>query len=53
MSSTSVIANEFDLSKYFEKMELIIQNILLRPEKNSLTYDECIKLFYYTWIFIY
>lgn len=30
---------EFDLIKYFEKMEIIIQNILLRPENDVLTYD--------------
>jgi hypothetical protein len=27
------------LSEYFEKIEIIIQNILLRPKKNILTYD--------------
>lgn len=31
--------DEFVLSEYFEKMEIIIQNILLRPENEILTYD--------------
>lgn len=31
--------DEFILSEYFEKMERIIQNILLKPQKNVLTYD--------------
>ena len=34
-----VIEDEFILSEYFEKMEIIIQNILLRPENDVLTYD--------------
>jgi len=34
-----VIKDEFILSEYFEKMEIIIQNILLRPENDVLTYD--------------
>lgn len=34
-----VIKDEFILSEYFEKMEIIIQNILLRPENDFLTYD--------------
>lgn len=36
MTSTE---NEFILSEYFEKMETIIQNILLRPENDVLTFD--------------
>lgn len=28
-----------DLIKYFEKIEICIKNILLRPEKDVLTYD--------------
>jgi hypothetical protein len=34
-----IIEEEFVLSEYFEKMETIIQNILLRPENDVLTYD--------------
>jgi hypothetical protein len=34
-----IIEEEFVLSEYFEKMEIIIQNILLRPENDVLTYD--------------
>ena len=34
-----VIEDEFILSEYFEKMEIIIQNILLRHENDVLTYD--------------
>lgn len=34
-----VFDEEFILDKYFEKMEIIIQNILSRPEKDILTYD--------------
>jgi len=34
-----VIEDEFILSEYFEKMEIIIQNILLRPKNDVLTYD--------------
>jgi hypothetical protein len=34
-----IIEDEFVLSEYFEKMETIIQNILLRPENEFLTYD--------------
>lgn len=34
-----IIEEEFVLSEYFEKMEIIIQNILLRPENDDLTYD--------------
>lgn len=34
-----VIEDEFILSEYFEEMEIIIQNILLRPENDILTYD--------------
>jgi hypothetical protein len=34
-----IIEEEFILSEYFEKMETIIQNILLRPENDVLTYD--------------
>jgi len=33
------IKDEFVLSEYFEKMEIIIKNILLKPEKYVLTYD--------------
>lgn len=33
------IKEEFVLSEYFEKMETIIQNILVRPENDVLTYD--------------
>jgi len=36
MTTTKV---EFVLSEYFEKMEKIIKKILLRPQKNVLTYD--------------
>lgn len=31
--------NEFSLSKYFESLEKSIQDILLRPENDVLTYD--------------
>lgn len=31
--------NNFDLTEYFENLENIIQNILLRPENNTLTFD--------------
>lgn len=34
-----VIKDEFILSKYYEKIEIIIKDILLRPEKDVLTYD--------------
>ena len=34
-----IIEEEFVLSEYFEKMEIIIKNILLRPENDVLTYD--------------
>lgn len=34
-----IIEEEFVLSEYFEKMETLIQNILLRPENDVLTYD--------------
>jgi hypothetical protein len=34
-----IIEEEFVLSEYFEKMEIIIQNILLRPKNDVLTYD--------------
>jgi len=42
MTTTSVefiIEDEFILSEYFEKMDTIIKNILLRPENDILTYD--------------
>lgn len=42
MTSTKVklvIDEEFILSEYFEKTEIIIQNIILRPENDVLTYD--------------
>jgi len=28
-----------NLDEYYAKMEIIIRNIMLRPEKNTLTYD--------------
>ena len=31
--------NEFSLSKYFKSLEMSIQDILLRPENDVLTYD--------------
>ena len=31
--------NDFNLNKYFELLDKIIQNILLRKEKDVLTYD--------------
>ena len=34
-----VIKDEFILCKYYEKIEIIIKDILLRPEKDVLTYD--------------
>jgi hypothetical protein len=34
-----IIEEEFVLSEYLEKMEIIIQNILLRPKNDVLTYD--------------
>ena len=34
-----IIEKEVVSSEYFEKMEIIIQNILLRPENDVLTYD--------------
>ena len=42
MSNTKnkfIIEEEFVLEKYFEKMEIVIKNILLRPEHDVLTYD--------------
>lgn len=38
-TKVEIIIEEFVLSEYFEKMETIIQNILLRPENDVLTYD--------------
>jgi len=37
--SEIIIENKFNLNNYFEKIECIIQNILLRTENNTLTYD--------------
>lgn len=33
------MSTEFDMIKYLEKIELIIKDILLRPENEILTYD--------------
>ena len=33
------IKSEFNLEQYYSKMETIIRDSLLRPEKNDLTYD--------------
>jgi hypothetical protein len=33
------MSSSFDLQTYFELLQLIIQNILLRPESITLTYD--------------
>jgi hypothetical protein len=39
METKVELLEEFVLSEYFEKMETIIQNILLRPQNDVLTYD--------------
>jgi hypothetical protein len=31
--------SEYKLTRYFEKIGLLVQNILERPEKSVLTYD--------------
>lgn len=35
----SLNKREFNMTKYFETLEVIIKNILLRPKKEFLTYD--------------
>jgi len=34
-----VIKDEFNLEKYYEKMDKIIKDIIIRSEKNNITYD--------------
>lgn len=35
----SIVKDEFILDEYLKKIEIIIRNILLKPESNILTYD--------------
>jgi hypothetical protein len=37
--NNQIIDNEFNLNKYFELIDKIIKNILLRPQNNKITYD--------------
>jgi hypothetical protein len=37
--NNQIIGNEFNLNKYFELIDKIIKNILLRPQNNKITYD--------------
>jgi len=38
-SESNIKINAFDKIKYFENLDIIIRNILTRPENNKLTYD--------------